>query len=84
MKNFIKKIRKYATYSNLSSLINIKETPAIVYDIDILNSVISEFREIINCREYIKLYFAVKSNNNKNLISYISKLVDGFDVASIY
>ena len=84
MKNFIEKIKKYATNSNLINLINIKETPAIVYDLDILNSVISDFRKIINSREYIKLYFAVKSNNNKDLIAYISKLVDGFDVASIY
>ena len=70
MKNFIEKIKKYATNSNLINLINIKETPAIVYDLDILNSVISDFRKIINSREYIKLYFAVKSNNNKDLIAY--------------
>lgn len=84
MKNFVKKIREYTTYSKLINFININETPAIVYDLDILNSIISEFRKNINCKEYIKLYFAVKSNNNRDLIGYMSKLVDGFDVASIY
>lgn len=60
------------------------ETPVYVYNLDNIERTINYFKKNIGNRDYIKLFFAVKSNSNLSVLKFISENIDGFDVASRY
>jgi len=83
MEKYVEKIRMFTNSSKLKKIVNAEKTPLIVYDFDNVSKVIEVFRRAFADREYIKLFFAVKSNNNLSFLKFLSEFVDGFDTASI-
>ncbi len=66
---------------SVSSLAKIAEqTPFYVYHKDSLNKRVEILRQALP--ETIELHYAIKSNPMPELIQHLSKVVDGFDVAS--
>lgn len=59
------------------------KSPAYIYNFQIIESIIDFINIEKEKRKYIKLYFAVKANNNIELLTFMKSKVDGFDVASI-
>lgn len=55
----------------------------VVYDVDILKNTIVKFRKVLSKFNDIKLLYAVKANNNKDILMLMNKYVDGVDVASM-
>lgn len=57
------------------------KTPYILYNQQIIRSVIKEFRNSFPNQNY-KLYYAMKANYSPKIIEFLSDKVDGVDVAS--
>jgi len=57
-------------------------TPAIVYNYNLLDTVITCLRAQIP--KNIKLFYSIKANSNKDLLVFLKNRIDGIDVASIY
>ncbi len=57
-------------------------TPIYIYSKAVIKSKFSLLRSLL-APEY-SIYYSIKANPNKELISYIAQFADGFDVSSIY
>lgn len=77
--NTYNKIKEYINESVLK-LVDKNETPSLIYNLNNIERSISSFRKEIKNTENIFLYFAVKANNNKEILKFLSERVDGFDV----
>jgi diaminopimelate decarboxylase len=56
------------------------DTPLFVYDVGLVDRQIGRFREAF---PGVELHYAIKANSYIPLLSYISKKVDGLDIASV-
>ena len=59
---------------------NIRDVPVYLYDHQIIDRKIHHLRKLLPPK--LKLHYAIKANPSKQIVSYVSKLVDGLDVAS--
>ncbi len=55
------------------------DTPLFVYDLGLIGRRIQRFRAAF---PHVDLHYAIKANSYASLLKYVSKLVDGLDVAS--
>ena len=55
------------------------DTPLFVYDLDLIAAQVGRFRDAF---AGIGLHYAIKANTYRDILSFISKHVDGLDVAS--
>ena len=59
-----------------------EETPLYIYSKDVIKHKINKLRDLITPK--IKIYYSIKANPFKDIINYLHKFVDGYDVSSIH
>ncbi|NCG69207.1 hypothetical protein GWJ21_15245 [Bacillus coagulans] len=84
MTSMLNSILKKIDSDFLRKIITI-ESPAIIYNFNIINEVIDKLYNRIGSRsEYLKIFYSVKANSNTSLLHFLSNKIDGADVASLY
>lgn len=72
------------TTDNWQDYISKLQTPAYVYNMDILEYVIDQIKKSSRSKDNLKLYYAIKANSNIEILEYLYPFIDGVDVASIH
>lgn len=65
-------------------MINSLETPSIIYSASMIQYIIDLLKDETAKIKNLKIFFSMKSNNNINILNFLSKKIDGIEIASEY
>ncbi|MGL5641515.1 MAG: hypothetical protein ACRDDM_04560, partial [Paraclostridium sp.] len=71
-------LRNTLTDKNFFNTIQKLESPVYIYNLEVIDIIINLIKTEIQKRNNIKLYFAVKANNNPEILTFMKTRIDGF------